>query len=332
MAPLATTTRGVNLPDGSSLSLEARARVRAFFGLGLGAAPEGEALPRWDLVCGESLALLTRVPSGSVQSVSTDSPYSSVGMFRGDRAQSTGTKYVTTETHAEDKAADRFVDFAGDSRDQRSFTHWCALWMAECYRCADDGALGSFWTDWRQIGATVDAMQAGGWVYRGIFVWDKTAGVRPRAGGPRQQGEFVAWGSKGAMRPERVGGRCEEGLVRCASTTQTKRGHQTGKPDAAVRPWVRLTPPGGILLDPFAGGAGIADVLIEEGEGRRYLGFEVVPRIHGEAHQRLSARTGAPVAEGAAIAGDGQKHGRRKRGASGGANGDGQLLLGEAGR
>ena len=121
--------------------------------------------------------------------------------------------------------------------------------------------------------------------------------------------------------------------MRCASTTQTKRGHQTGKPDPVTRPFVRLTPPGGVLLDPFAGGAGIADVVLDEGEGRRYLGFEVVPRIHDEAYARLSARTGAAVAEGEAIAGDGQGHGRKRRG-KGGANGAGreQLLLGEVGR
>jgi len=41
----------------------------------------------------------------------------------------------------------------------------------------------SLFTDWRQIASTIDAFQAGGWVYRGIFVWDKTQGVRPAMGG-----------------------------------------------------------------------------------------------------------------------------------------------------
>ena len=222
-----------DLGGGSSLGAEARARVRAFFA----PAAEGIAPPRWDLVCGESLALLTHVPSGSVQAVAGDGPYSSGGAFRGDRAQGTGQKYVKSETVREDRLQDRFVDYEGDTRDQLSFVHWATLWMAECLRVADKGAIGAFWTDWRQVAATIAAFQAGGWVYRGLWGWDKT---------------------------------------------------------------------------------------LEVGDGRRYLGFEVVPRIHGEAHARLSARTGAPVPEGAAIAGDGQKHGRRRKGAGGG-----QLLLGE---
>ena len=319
---------------GSSLSGEARARVRAFVTPAVDAGGEGAAPARWDLVLGESLALLTHLPSGCVQTVAGDGPYSSGGAFRGDRAQGTGTKYTTTETAKEDRLQDRFVDFEGDTRDQLSFTHWAALWMAECYRVAERGAIGAFWTDWRQIGATINAFQAGGWVYRGIFVWDKTEGARPRKGGCRQQGEFVVWGTKGPLDESRVD-HCAPGVVKVASTTATKRGHQCGKPDDAQRPWVRLTPPGGILLDPFAGGAGLCDVVLDEGEGRRYLGFEVVPRIHAEAHARLSARTGenrvaVEAGGGVPLAGDGQGHGRRRKGTNGAGAGGKQLLLGEA--
>ncbi len=209
---------------------------------------------RWALVRGESLALLSHLPTACVDAVVTDGPYSSGGQFRGDRAQGTGSKYTGT---------------------------------------AKPGAIGGFWCDWRQLAATIAAMQAGGWVFRGVWCWDKTEGVRPQKGRPRNQCEFVVWGSKGAMPDTRAGGVVEPGVVRCASTLASKRGHQTGKPDVANRLWARLCDAGGILLDPFAGSASMADACIEE--GRRYLGFEVVPRIHEEALQRLRERGGAAL-------------------------------------
>jgi len=270
--------RPVQFTGASSLHLDAGEDLRAWL------AGTGRAR----LVLGESLALLSHLPSACVDAVVTDGPYSSGGCFRGDRAQSTGTKYMQSEINARDKREGRRVDFEGDTRDQRSFIRWAALWSAECYRVAKPGAIGGFWADWRQLPATSDAFQAGGWTWRGVWGWDKTEGVRPVLGRPRNQLEFVVWGSKGPMPRTRCGGVVEPGVVRVASTMATKRGHQTGKPDAANRLWARLCEPGGVLLDPFAGGAGMAEACLEL--GRRYLGFEVVPRIHGEALARLVER------------------------------------------
>ena len=248
---------------------------------------------RWNLVRGESLALLSQLPSACVDAVVTDGPYSSGGQFRGDRAQATGDKYTGSNVRKREKAGSVRArhDFEGDSRDQMSFVHWAALWSAECYRVAKPGAPVGLWTDWRQLAATQAALQAGGWTWRGIWVWDKTEGSRPVKGRPRNQCEFVVWGSKGAMPETRCGGVVLPGLVRCASTLASKRGHQTGKPDAANRLWARLCELDGVLLDPFAGSASMADACLDE--GRRYLGFEVVYRIHGEAHARLTERSGA---------------------------------------
>jgi site-specific DNA-methyltransferase (adenine-specific) len=281
----------------SSLCAESAALVAGFF--------TPDAPTRWDLVLGDSLGLLLHVPSESVDAMVTDSPYSSGGAFRGDRAARTGDKYIRSDVHKQDEAADRFHDFEGDTRDQLSFRHWVGLWSAECWRAAKPGAIGGLWTDWRQVGATIEAFQIGGWVYRGLWVWDKTEGVRPMKGRPRNQCELVVWGSKGPMSETRCGGVVEPGCVRVASTSKTKRGHQTGKPNEANRLWARLCEPGGTLLDPFAGSASMADAVLDEGQGRRYLGFEVVPRLYDDARARLEARTLGGM-------GDGMGHGRRK--------------------
>ena len=47
----------------------------------------------------------------------------------GDRAQeATHRKYSGTVTDA-----GQLVGFSGDSRDQRSYAYWAALWLSECY-------------------------------------------------------------------------------------------------------------------------------------------------------------------------------------------------------
>ncbi len=120
---------------------------------------------RWSFRRGEALAVLRSLPDASVDAVLTDPPYSSGGFTRGDRQQDTTSKYVQSGTLIERP------DFAGDTRDQHSFRYWEALWMAECLRIVKPGSPLCVFTDWRQLAATTDALQAGGWIYRGILVW-----------------------------------------------------------------------------------------------------------------------------------------------------------------
>ncbi len=50
------------------------------------------------IYCGESLAVLRELPTGSVDAVITDPPYSSGGLMRSDRNLKTSDKYVLTGT------------------------------------------------------------------------------------------------------------------------------------------------------------------------------------------------------------------------------------------
>ncbi len=117
--------------------------------------------PRWTLHKGDSLRVLTELPSDSVDAVITDPPYSSGGMYRGDRMQSTGDKYICTDVKLSR------ADFAGDTRDARSFGYWCSLWLAESLRVAKEGSPIVLFCDWRQLPMVTDAIQAGGWLWRG---------------------------------------------------------------------------------------------------------------------------------------------------------------------
>jgi site-specific DNA-methyltransferase (adenine-specific) len=233
----------------------------------------------WMMIEGESLGALRELPDASVDALICDPPYSSGGFTRGDRMNDTTSKYISTGTKVVRP------DFAGDNRDQRGFEYWCVLWLAECLRIAKPGSPICIFSDWRQLPITTDAVQAGGWVWRGIVPWNKTDNVRPQMGRFSAQAEFVVWGSAGAM-PQRTDVGCLSGVITEPMVLSEKL-HTTGKPVAVMRELVRVCPPGGIVLDPFAGSGstGVAALL----EGRRFLGIEVVPSYAELARDRLIA-------------------------------------------
>jgi site-specific DNA-methyltransferase (adenine-specific) len=254
-----------------------------------------EGRSRFSVTHGNALALLQTLPDACVDAVCTDPPYSSGGMFRADRAASTGDKYVLNGTALERP------DFVGDSRDQRSFQYWMALWLYEAMRVTKPGGAICCFCDWRQIGPCSDAIQSGGWIYRGIVPWDKTEGVRPSMGRFAAQCEYILWGTHGARGSfEEIG--CLPGIVR-AFPKPSEKHHQTGKPVAVLQELVKIAPVGGIILDPFHGGGSTTVAALRE--GRRCISFELVPeyvqigRVRAEAEladstpQALAAKQGA---------------------------------------
>lgn len=246
---------------------------------------------RWSLTRGESLWLLRALPEACIDAVIGDSPYSSGGQFRGDRVAPPSEKYVQRGTVLVRP------DFTGDTRDQISFEYWSTLWMCEARRVAKIGAPICSFTDWRQVVPTILAMQAGGWIFRGIMPWDKTEGARPAKGRFAQQCEFIVWGSNGPMSDERIGGECLPGIVRHYPNPRHKR-HIAGKTKETMCPIVRICERDGVVLDPFAGSAstGVACLV----EGRRFIGFELVPQIADEARAWLAAEERGLAPEDAA--------------------------------
>lgn len=219
----------------------------------------------WELLQGECLQLLQGMQPCSVDAVITDPPYSSGGFTRDDKGRSPESKYQQSGLE------EKYPTFAGDSRDQRSYLAWCAVWISECVRVLKPGGYFMAFTDWRQLPVMSDAVQAGGVFWRGIVAWDKGKGSRaPHKGYFKHQCEYVVWGTKGpAVQLEHDGpfDGCINAIVR-----QNDKHHMTGKPTALMCELVRPVVPGGLVLDPFAGSGttGVAAVLT----GRRFVGIE----------------------------------------------------------
>lgn len=144
------------------------------------------------LLRGDALSVLRELPSDRVDCVITDPPYNSGGRTSSERTTSNARgKYVSGD------AKHALADFAGDNRDQRSYTYWLTLVLAECLRVARPGATCLVFTDWRQFPSTSDALQAAGWTWRGSIAWTKPV-ARPRRGGFSQASEHILLATNGA--------------------------------------------------------------------------------------------------------------------------------------
>lgn len=226
----------------------------------------------------DALALMPTLQPDLVDAVIADPPYSSGGMVRGDRMADVHTKYFGDSITAPNVGA-----FAGDNRDQRAFGYWCTLWLLAALRITRPGGAIVLWTDWRQLPTVTDVLQAGGWVYRGIVPWVKPD-PRPQMGRFSSACEYVVWGSKGPMPPDREVG-CLPGFYQARAPRGVDKHHLSEKPLSVVRDLVKIAPPGGLIFDPFAGGGGTGVAALAE--GRRFLGCEITDHYAGIAAERL---------------------------------------------
>ena len=211
---------------------------------------------------GDALAVLGALDD-PVDVVLADPPYSSGGRSNAERtSMSTRTKYTSSD------AKHAIPDFTGDSRDQHAHAHWCALWLAAALRLTRPGGICFVWSDWRQLAATSDALQAGGWTWRGVVVWSKTA-ARPARGRFKLDVEFAVWGSNGDLPVHRVV--YPSSVV--AAPPPRKREHIAQKPVEVYEHLLSIAPEPAVVLDPFLG-SGTTIVAARAG-GHRTIGIEL---------------------------------------------------------
>lgn len=230
--------------------------------------------------CRDMLSALADIPDGTVGMLLTDPPYSSGGMFRGDRAGQTSDKYQTND-------AEKKPEFYGDNRDERSFVLWSSQWMAQAWRALEPGASAIVFTDWRQWANTADAMQVAGFVFRGAIVWHKTTSVRPQPNSFRNECEFALWFTKGAIdRTPVTGAKYLHGHFSLPAPQNDERIHSTQKPLELIKALMEIAPEGCIVLDPFMGSGTTAVAAIET--GRHFIGYELSPEYCALANERIA--------------------------------------------
>ena len=231
--------------------------------------------PKIEIYKGNALDVL-RGDVGRFDAVITDPPYASGSTLAGKQV-STGAKY----TNAKKKCP--FPDFCGDAMDTRAWSHMMRELLEAAREKSTPGAPLAVFIDWRNLPTLTDAIQWAGWSLRGVAVWDKVTS-RPQRGRFRQQAEFLVWGSNGHMPIDR-GVPCLPGVFRAVNVQGGERIHQTQKPLEIMREIVKITAPGGRILDPFAGSG--STLAAARAEGFDALGIEVHGEIAAAAAERL---------------------------------------------
>lgn len=224
---------------------------------------------------GEALSVLQKLTPDSVDAVITDPPYSTGGMTLASKQQDPAKKYQNSETKK------TYPAMLGDGRDQRSYAFWATLWLSECWRVARNGSPCLVFTDWRQLPSLTDAIQAAGWLWRGVVVWQKPS-ARPMLGEFRRETEFVVYGSKG--KPNVHTRHCFPGVFKYAVNTAAKV-HITSKPLALLQDLMGIVAEGGTVLDPFLGGGTTAHAALLT--GRKCIGVELSPDYAKLSAERL---------------------------------------------
>ena len=239
------------------------------------------------LICGDCTdrEVVARVMGGdTIDGLITDPPYSSGGFTRGDRQGSVGDKYQ----FGQDRVDVRYMDFAGDNKDQRSWITWCHLWLSRLLQHSRTGAVFALFIDWRQLPALTDAVQSAGWLWRGVAVWDKTEAARPLYGRFKPQCEYIVWGSAGPL-PINDGTPAYPGVCRQAVVSSEKQ-HLTQKPIEVAEWSLSMTKTGDIVVDPFLGSG--TSLIACERLGRRCRACEIEPGYVAVCLERFYQMTG----------------------------------------
>ncbi len=235
-----------------------------------------------ELYQGDCLEILPEL-GVTVDALITDPPYASGGLSTTSRIKGTGMKY---SNGGQLKTGVELPDFENDSLDQRLWARFMRSVLKTAKPLLSKEGLYAFFIDWRQLPALQDLLMFGGYIIRGVAVWDKK-NSRPQPHGFRQQAEFIVWGRRRS--PAKT-----EGAVYSPGVFQTEnemcnngyeRYHQTQKPVSLMRRLLEQAKSGGIVLDPFMGSGttGVACV----NTGRKFIGIELDEKYFEIACRRI---------------------------------------------
>lgn len=206
----------------------------------------------------------------SIDSVVTDPPYASGARLEAAKSSSGAMQRAG-------RFSDRPIDL-----DQMTTTGFVWLLRSVAYRCRamlpEGGSFLSF-IDWRQWPNLVGAIETANLRVQGMVVWDK--GHFGLGNGFRSQHELICHAAKGVPTIYNKG---------VGNVLQFPReepvDHPSPKPPELLGVLVdAVTPPGGLVLDPFMGCG--TTLRAAKDRGRRAIGIEIEERYCEIAAKRL---------------------------------------------
>ncbi len=216
---------------------------------------------------GDCLEVLRTLGDASVDAVVTDPPYI-IG------ATSVGNASTKTGTWA----------------DIENAAYWFSAWMTQCKRVLKQSGYLLCFGNWRSIPTLIRALSLCGMPSTSCLVWDKLW-IGP-AGPAQLRGryEIVMFS---AMPEARMEDRSipDIEVEKWMAGNMRETAHPAEKPVPLLRRLCRLvTPPGGVVLDPFMGSGSTGKAAIAE--GFRFIGIEREAEYVEIAKARIGQPTG----------------------------------------
>ena len=210
---------------------------------------------RNNIIRGDCLKVLPKLPAGSIDLLLTDPPY--------------GMRYLA-------KAGSRPI--VGD--DDLS---WFAPVIRECYRVLRPNTHAYVFCNEYGLATFRAEMAAAGFKVKRLLVWVKDQHTAGDLGGDyANRTEYVLFGHKG----RRLLNGHRDPNVLFFKRAGHRRDHPTEKPEEMLRYLIaKSSAPGELVLDPFAGSGTTCRAARDL--GRRYLGIEIDPRYAEIARRRL---------------------------------------------
>ncbi len=231
---------------------------------------------------GEAIDVMRDLPDGAFDALITDPPYCAGAVSEAGRAAAKG-QGLRSENIA------RFGWFVGDNMGTAGLVFLLRAVAYHALRVVKPSGSVLMFCDWRMFATLQPAVESAGLRFQNLIVWDKqNMGLGT---GFRAQHELVLHFTVGAPAYH---DKSTGNVLRAKRVHATKREHQTQKPVDLLQSLVRVvTPPGGMVLDPFAGSGstGVACVT----EGRRFVGIERDPVHVATARRRIAAAEAAEV-------------------------------------
>jgi DNA modification methylase len=228
---------------------------------------------------GDCLQVMAEMGDASADAIVTDPPYCAGAVSEAQRTRAAGQGLRSENIR-------RFGWFVGDNMGTAGLVWLLRSVAVEAVRVLKPSGSLLVFCDWRMVASLQPAIESAGLRFQNLIVWDKESmglGL-----GFRAQHEIVLHFTNGS--PE-YHDKATGNVLRAGRVRADDREHQTQKPLDLMRQLVRVVcPPGGLVLDPFAGSGstGVAAVL----EGRAFLGIERDPEHVETANRRLAEALG----------------------------------------
>ena len=196
------------------------------------------------------------VEGARVDAVITDPPYCSGGVTEAGRGRATH-QGLRSEAIREG----RFKWFDGDVMTTAGLCHLLREVAVAAYELLPPTGHLVIFADWRMVPMLAPAVESAGFRYRNMVVWDKGHMGCGTGFRPRHEIAMHFTGRAPTFYAADVGN-----VITASRVHTTKRTHAAEKPVELIRPLVRVTtPPGGTVLDPFAGSGAIGEAAAAEG-------------------------------------------------------------------